>query len=358
MSEEEKSRILGLHKEKGYNSLVSEQMPVPAQQAKTNAPDQTKIAYKEITGSATAVPIVSSKVLTDLGIPGVTQENFNTTFFYTDRNGLFTAMSKKSMTPFSMTTKRTTESPDNVYARYKDGSEITLEGEGTQEYPTQGLTYIGGAGNGLLALARAIKSGTGSFPTKIKITLAGTMEGSSYSYDSTKVNDTTPEFNLLIAHFIKQYVDPTKVSSTYFYRDVIKGNPKNETISNALNRMMGSFVPAPFAENKTKYGLDMDVAGFETLINTKVDISQIDSTWNSIQDKIIAKYKENLTKFLTAKFPQQKDTYLAKFKPTKSSNTPTEEIKAVSVNYTPGGSSPSPNPQEKEKKVQYQSGKA
>lgn len=357
ISEEEKSRILGLHKEKGYNSLLSEQTPQPTTGGNVVKPSE-KIAYIEIAGSASATPIKSSKVLADLGIPGVTEQNFNNTFFYTDRNGLFTATSTKSMKPFSMTTKRTTESPDNVYAKYKDGSEVTLEGNGTQEYPTQGLTYIGGAGNGLLALARALKSGTGKFPTKIKITLAGAMEGSSYRYDSAKVNDTTPEFNLLIAHFIKPYVDPTKVSSTYFYRDVVKGNPGNDTISVGLDRMLASFVPSPFRENKTKYGLDMDAAGFEELINTKVDVSQVDATWNSIQDKIIAKYKENLTKFLTEKFPQQKDNYLSKFNPTRSSYSASQEIKAVSHNFLPGGSSPAPKPEERERKVQFKTGQA
>ena len=173
INEDEKNRILEMHIDATKRNYLSEQTPQP-KVGVVNQPSGN-IGFTEVAGSASIVPVKSASVLTNLGIPA-TPENFNNTFFYTDKNGLINASAAKNLGTFTMTNPRTTKSPDNVVAVYNDGSEVRLEGSGTKEFLTKGLKYIGGAGNGLLALARALVSGTGKFPGKIKITLAGGME--------------------------------------------------------------------------------------------------------------------------------------------------------------------------------------
>ena len=356
INEDEKNRILEMHVDATKRHYLNEQIPQP-KVGVVNKPSET-ITFSEIRGSASMVPIKSASVLTNLGIPA-TPENFNNTFFYTDRNGLVGASSTKNLGTFTMTSPRTTKSPDNVVAKYKDGSEIKIEAQGTQEFLTKDLQYIGGAGNGLLALARAFTSGNGKLPSKITITLAGGMEGSSYRYDSAKVNNTESIFNQLLAHFIKPLVDPTKVSATYPFKDIVTGNQKqNENIQSILLRLLGTFVPKPFFENVQKYDLNMTPEVFEQLINASAELSNLDTKWNEIQNQIVAKYKENLEKFLTQKFPQNKDAYLAKFNPKKSQSTAKQELSDVSGTYGPGTSSPIPSPKEKEQSKQFRIGQA
>jgi hypothetical protein len=333
---------------------LNEQTPQP-KVGVVNAPSGT-IGFSEVAGSASMVPIVNASVLTKIGIPA-TPENFNNTFFYTDKNGLLKASASKNLGTFTMTTKRITKSPDNVVAKYVDGSEIKIEGAGTQEFLTKGLKVIGGAGNGLLALQRALFSGTGKLPAKITITLSGGMEGSSYKYDSGYVNKTKSTFNQLLAHFIKPLVDPTKVSTSYPFRDIVTGNPKpSDTITNNLNSLLGRFVPRPLNQSIQKYGLDMTPEVFEKLINASAEVSQLNTKWNEIENKIITKYKENLDTFLTQKFPQNKDFYLSKFNPETSQRTPSMELEQVSGTYKGGTSSPRLSPNEKQQNQQFKIG--
>jgi len=356
INEDEKNRILEMHVSATKNLYLKEQAaPTPKTPGMVNQPSGT-IGFTEVAGSASMVPIVSASVLTNLGIPA-TPENFNTTFFYTDKNGLSKASTAKNLGTFSMTSPRTTKSADNVVAKYVDGSEIKIEGAGTQEFLTKGLQFIGGAGNGLLALSRALVSGTGKLPGKITITLSGGMEGSSYKYDSGRVNKTQSVFNQLLAHFIKPLVDPTKVSATYPFKDIVTGNPKpSDTISNNILRLLSTFVPKPLNENIQKYELDMTPKVFEQLINASAEVSQLDTKWNEIQNQIITKYKENLDKFLTQKFPQNKDFYLSKFNHEKSFRNASTELKEVSGTYGPGTASPVLSPKEKQQNQQFKIG--
>jgi hypothetical protein len=356
INEDEKNRILEMHVSATKRHYLNEQAaPTPRTPGVVNQPSGT-IGFTEVAGSASMVPIVSASVLTNIGVPA-TPDNFNNTFFYTDKNGLSKASTAKNLGTFSMTSPRTTKSADNVVAKYDDGSEIKLEGSGTKEFLTKGLKFIGGAGNGLLALQRALFSGTGKLPSKIKITLSGGMEGSSYKYDSAKVNETTSSFNQLLAHFIKPLVDPTKVSATYPFKDIVTGNAKSyETIPNILDRLLATFVPKPFVENKEKYGLDMTPDNFVQLINASAELSELDTKWNEIQTKIVAKYKENLDKFLTVKFPQNKDAYLSKFNPKTSSDTAKNELNDISSTYGPGYSTPRKSPTETQKSQQFKIG--
>lgn len=357
INEDEKKRILEMHVSATKNFYLNEQAaPTPRTPGIVNQPSGT-IGFTEVAGSASRVPIVSASVLTNIGVPA-TPDNFNNTFFYTDRKGLIAASVAKNLGTFSMTTPRITKSSDNVYAKYEDGGEIKLEGSGTQEFLTKGLKFIGGAGNGLLALARALVSGNGKLPGKIKITLSGGMEGSSYRYDSAKVNDTRAAFNGLLAHFVKPFVDPKKISSTYPYKDIVTSNPNSERIQNLLDRLLVKFVPKPFIENKEKYGLDMTHDNFVQLINASAELSELDTKWNEIQSKIVAKYKENLDKFLTVKFPQNKDTYLSVFGPKTSKNSAKEELNSISSMYGPGTPIPRKSPTETQKSQEFKTGRA
>jgi len=356
INEDEKNRILEMHVSATKNFYLNEQAaPTPRTPGVVNQPSG-KIGYTEIAGETDMSPIVRASVLTNIGVPA-TPENFNNTFFYTDRKGLSTAAASKNLGTFTMTTKRTTKSPDNLFARYKDGSEVKIEGEGTQEFLTKDLAFIGGAGNGLLALQRALVNGNGYWPSKIKITLKGGRTGGSYKYDSALVNDTDSKFNALLAHFIKPLVDPNKISPTYPFRSILKGQPDpGLDIKSTLGSFLATFLPKPFQKNKEEYGLDMSVDYFENLINASAELSQLDTKWDNIQKQIIAKYRENLEKFLSVKFPNEKDRFLSKFNPETSLFTPTIELKKVSSTFGPGTSIPQQSATEKQKSQQFKIG--
>ena len=358
INEDEKNRILEMHVSATKNFYLNEQAaPTPRTPGVVNQPSG-KIGYTEIAGETDMSPIVRASVLTNIGVPA-TPENFNNTFFYTDRKGLSTAAASKNLGTFTMTTKRTTKSPDNLFARYKDGSEVKIEGEGTQEFLTKDLAFIGGAGNGLLALQRALVNGNGYLPNKIKITLKGGRTGGSYRYNSALVNDTSAQFNALLAHFIKPLVDPNKISPTYPFRSILKGQPDpGLDIKSTLGSFLATFLPKPFQKNKEEYGLDMSVDYFENLINASAELSQLDTKWNDIQRQIVAKYRENLEKFLSVKFPNEKDRYLSVFNPKTSQVTPTIELSKVSKEFGPGTSIPQQSPTEKQKSQEFKKGMA
>ena len=344
INEDEKNRILEMHANATKNFYLNEQSaPSPRTPGVVNKPSG-KISYTEIAGDTDSSPIVKASALTNVGVPA-TRENFNNTVFYTDRKGLGTAAASKNLGTFTMTKKRTTKSPDNVFARYKDGSEVKIEGGGTQEFLTQDLTFIGGAGNGLLALQRAFVLGNGYFPDKIIITLKGGRKGSSYRYDSDFVNDTSSQFNTLLAYFIKPLVDPNNISSTYPYRNILKGQPNpGMDIKNSINRLLARFLPKTQGKKvldvAKAYGLNMTPEVFEQKINASAELSQLDTKWNDIENQIVAKYRENLEKFLSVKLPNEKDKYLSLFNPDTSQSTPTMELRKVSSTFNPGYSTP------------------
>ena len=356
ITEDERARILSMHESATKNLYLKEQLQ-PTTDANVAAPS---ITYSEVAGSASAVPIVNASVLANLGIPA-TPENFSNTFFFTNRAGLATAFAQKNLKTFTGTDPRTTTSPDNLFAKYKDGTEISLEGEGTKEFPTKGLTYIGGAGNGLLALSRAIKSGAGKLPSMIKITLSGERTGVAYTYNSSQINNTESKFNTLLAYFIKPLVNPQKVSPTYPLKDIVLGQPnRNGTIEANINSLLGKFLPK--TEGKTnmdvaaEYELDMDANNFKQQILASSDLSNADAKWNEIQSSIVAKYRENLDKFLTVKFPDTKNQKLSAFNPKTSSKSATEELKSVSRDFLPGASVPNTTPSEKQTQQTFNSG--
>jgi membrane-associated HD superfamily phosphohydrolase len=355
ISEEEKNRILGMHQEATKRHYLKEQLQ-PTTAANVAQPT---IKYTEVAGSASAAPIKSAGVLTKLGVPA-TPENFNNTFFYTDRRGLAFAFANNTMSSFAGKSSRTTKSPDNVVALYNDDSQIKLEGEGTQEFLTKNLKYIGGAGNGLLALSRAIKS-KNVLPSVIKITLSGERTATSYTYDSAKINDTTSTFNTLLPYFIKPLVNKTKVSSTYPFRDIMLDLPlTHPSIENLINSLFDKFLPIPQGKKimdvAAEYGLDMDVDNFKTQILASSDLSNANTKWNQIQDAIINKYKENLTKFLKSKFPTDWNQKITSFNPSKSTSSAEQEIKKASGQYLPGFALPKSSATEKQTQQTFKSG--
>jgi hypothetical protein len=356
ISEDEKSRILEMHVNATKNLYLKEQLQ-PTTAANVAAPS---IKYSEVAGSASAVPIVDATVLTKLGIPA-TPDNFSNTFFWTNRQGLSTAFAEKNMRTFTGTTPRSTNSPDNVFAKYTDGSEISIEGKGTKEFPTKGLKAIGGAGNGLLALSRAISTSAGKLPSMIKITLSGERTGVAYTYNSSQINNTNAVFNALLAYFIKPLVNPQKVNPTYPFKDIVLGQPnRNGTIEDNINSLLGKFLPKTegkrLSEVAAEYGLNMDANNFKQQILASSDLSNADAKWNEIQSSIVAKYRENLDKFLTAKFPDTKDQKLSAFNPKTSSESATRELKAVSRDFGPGISVPNTTPREKQTQQTFKSG--
>jgi hypothetical protein len=357
INEDEKNRILEMHVSATKNLYLKEQLQ-PTQPKNVPAPD---IKYSEVEASTTPEKIVSSQVLSQKGIPA-TPQNFRN-FFWASKDGLRVSFINKDMGEFKNVDARTTNELDNIVAQYNDGSFVKLVGSGSQSFPIKNLVRLGGAGNGLLALSRAIRSGSGVLPSVIKITMGSSERvGESYTYNSSQINQTNANFNALLAYFIKPLVNPQKVSPTYPFREIVLGQPNNNgTITGNINALLGKFLPKTQGKSTmevaTEYGLDMDAKTFEQQILASADISNADSKWNQIQSAIVAKYKENLDKFLTVKFPDTKVQKLSAFSPKTSSNSATQEIKKVNGDYGPGTAIPKINPQERKTQQNFELGK-
>ena len=144
--------------------------------------------------------------------------------------------------------------------------------------------------------------------------------------------------------------------------NIVLGQPNNfGTITNNINGLLSKFLPKiqgkKVMEVAAEYGLDMDAKTFEQQILASADMSNVDAKWNQIQSAIVTKYKENLDKFLTDKFPDTKVQKLGAFRPETSSNEATQQIKKVSSNYGPGTDVPKINPQEKKTQTKFEVGR-
>ena len=365
ISEEEKNRILEMHVNATKNLYLNEQLTPTTPKTQ----QQQNIRYTEVEASATPEKINSHKVLAAKGVPA-TPQNFKDTFFWTDRNGLALAFANKDLKSFNNTTQRTTKSLDNIYAKYKDGTMVGFEGSGTKEFPTKGLTYIGGSGNGLLALWRALQNGTGVLPNLIKITLSGEKrESQGYQYSTEQVNDTNSNFNGILPWFLKPYIKPQdlpKVNPTYVGKDIILGIPNDKlpSVSNNINSLLGNFLPRQAGKKildiAAEYGLSMDIPELDGLfkkVNPQMTIQELSDTWNQVQNLIKSKYREELNKFLVIKFgEEQASIYMSKFSP-KNGSTVEEEIKRIFGGNLPGYRVNQVTPTEKISKQSYELGK-
>jgi hypothetical protein len=87
------------------------------------------------------------------------------------------------------------------------------------------------------------------------------------------------------------------------------------SITNSINALFGKFLPRKEGQKTMdvakEYGLDMTPEVFEQQITSSTDLANLDTKWVQIQNGIIAKYKENLEKFLSQKFPENKDAFLS-----------------------------------------------
>lgn len=364
ISEEEKSRILGLHKEKGYNSTIVEQGPPTQKPANTQKP-QTKISQNEIAASTDPTPIVSEKPLVDAGIPNVNKTNFKSFFGANGYENIKNSILGKSMSYFNSIQPRTTKFEDNVFAVYEDGTKKMLDGPGTIVLPTQGLTKLGGAGNGILALSRAILNNPNKgLPQKITITLGGNREASSYGYNSDIVNNTKTEFNTLVAWYIKPYVQQKglKFDASYIHRDIY--SDKQTTTPSIESLILGiiasSYIPKPIRENAPKYNVNLDVTDLVNLVKTTANGNMDDNTlnqkWTEIETKIKDRLKTELTNFITVKEPDKLNTYISKLNPSGADRTPSEEVKDLTTKRIPGYSIPTGSPQEKQSQTTFKSG--
>jgi hypothetical protein len=150
------------------------------------------------------------------------------------------------------------------------------------------------------------------------------------------------------------------VSSTYIFRDVVLGLPNAMSITNSINALFGKFLPRKEGQKTMdvakEYGLDMTPEVFEQQITSSTDLANLDTKWVQIQNGIIAKYKENLEKFLSQKFPENKDAFLSKFNPVGAQEKPTEELKDISNTSLTGYSIPQQSPVEKQQNKQFKIG--
>jgi hypothetical protein len=238
--------------------------------------------YSEIKATTDPKRVVGLSVLTDAGLPAdesnfrgrwvLEQPNIYKTFSQTKNLSLFRNLAPKSPADgenfIEMTVQRFLPNqlnPDRTI-KVKGGADTTtppvvesLTNTGSKtfnvKYPDPdgkhvwSLIRIVASGNGLLALSRALLEATG-LPNKITIGMSQTTrESGGYTYNATKVANTTPVLNLisnmtaasiitkngLLEPTIKKYVsgDMTGVGR-YF-------NKSNEEIANLIAQSLYHF---------------------------------------------------------------------------------------------------------------------
>lgn len=360
ISEEEKNRILEMHKEATKKHYLGEQQQIPT---KPNTLPRS-LSLVKIQGETNPDPVIAPSPLVKAGVPA-NQKTYKN-IFYTNKSGLEASLNSKNMVEFKNQIPqdvKSNEAKDYFFITYDNGSKEELFGGkdvASKVFSTQGLKEIGGSGNGLLALSRAITNTTMKTLQSIgsiEITFSGKRGAEETKYKSEVVNNTQGTFNNLLAFFMKPYVDVSKVDSTNPFLPILNGT-SNWTLESVLKvDFLGRIVPKPKEENIQKYKLDMNAPNFKQKFEQKYNENQLDVVWDNLKQEIINQYKFNVEKYLTAAFSKEQATReLSKFNPSSYTEKPSEFLKGLGIKYSPGSSTPAGSPQIRTNQRTFQQG--
>ena len=326
--------------------------------------------YQEVLGSTSATNIISSNVISGLGVPGVTEENFKGQFTVATPSGL-----KNIVSPLNKMGKSKTLSEfipsgpaiaDNSFiVKYSDGKVDQILNEGNIKFPQDpytklNLTEISASGNGLLALSRAlneikpqdIKLSTGQTGTiytadRYGIGFKQDRKSSGLILDPGPINNLVATFNSLQELF--PYLAVTKESDKYVTgipaTKINLGGKRNDYdsqiqyartdyVPQLLNSTIKNFIPADRGigeEALIKEGLEpFDFSKIKEVIenirpkvphlkdfwsNVRSEISYSEKAWEIVRDSFIPQYINRVLgfaqKYVSPQFYEQFKTVIS-----------------------------------------------
>lgn len=378
------------------------------------------IRYNEIEGSTSSEPIRSVKVITDTGI-NASDENFKGSWGIKDdsigNTAIYNLFRSKNLSTFTLVSPKPQyenylQITLNRYKKTPSGSGrgyylqldketppqtnlIVSQGNKSQmkEFKTRyqdpqdpqnydwRVSGIVGAGNGLLALSRAIREG-GGYPDKITIGFNQSERTSGgYVYDSASIGNITPTLNSV-----------AQLASTSLFNAVNNNgrmglinndsvqkryvNKSNDDLANTLTAFLYAndkkFVPAedieklkskltpynvePFKAILNKLKSDQMVRSFSTVLQNKGGndkatesslLKKLDELYGDINEELrneyITQYKNRIKSFLITKYsPEQANNMVEQidFPPVKTTIQSWYMNALKGVSYGPGSSQP------------------
>jgi hypothetical protein len=350
--------------------------------------------YQEVLGSTSATNIISSNVITGLGVPGVTEENFKGQFTVATPSGLknivgslFTMGKNKALSEFAYSGPSIAPSPhDSFVVEYSDGTIDKILNDGYLEFPKDpytrlNLTKISASGNGLLALRRAlneikpreVKNKDGATVTsyladRYGIRFKQDRKSSSLTLDPGQINDLVGEFNTLqeifpylaVAKDSAKYV--TSVLPTLYLKaegnsyDSLIQHARTDYAPNLLSNTTKNFIPEDRGigeEALIKEGLEpFDFSKIKEVIENikpkvphfkgywsdfRSEISYSENAWKKVKDLFIPQYIERVLGF-TKKYvsPQFYEQLEANIKPKTEKSFTFEDLFEGFIEGGPG----------------------
>ena len=226
---------------------------------------KTNVSYKEVRGTTSATRIASPDVISQLGVSGVTSENYKNLFTSTagdDRNSsmyvILGDISKaQSLSPFQPSGK--SPATDSFTVNYKDGKTDQILNSGELSFPQDdyisNISSISASGNGLLALYRAIERGGTSKADKYTIGFKQNRESSVSQFNTDQINDLAGTFNAIrnVLLYETVYDDPNalpnrKTMAHFIPKDFIDQTGAENVIKNYLNATYSNYVPPSIAK--------------------------------------------------------------------------------------------------------------
>jgi len=226
---------------------------------------KTNVSYKEVKGTTSETRIASPDVISQLGVSGVTSENYKNLFTATagdDRNSsmyvILGDISKaQSLSPFQPSGK--SPATDSFTVNYKDGKTDQILNSGELSLPQDdyisNISSISASGNGLLALYRAIERGGTSKADKYTIGFKQNRESSVSQFNTDQINDLAGTFNTIrnVLLYETVYDDPNALPNretmTHFIpKDFIDQTGAEDVIKWFLNSTYRNYVPPSIAK--------------------------------------------------------------------------------------------------------------
>lgn len=230
---------------------------------------KTSVSYKEVKGTTSATKIASPDVISQLGVSGVTSENYKNLFTATagdDRNSsmyvILNNISKaQSLSPFQPSGK--SPATDSFTVNYKDGKTDQILNSGELSFPQDNsifnISSLSASGNGLLALYRAVERGGTAKADKYTIGFKQNRESSVSRFNTDQINNLAGTFNTIrnILLYETVYDDPNalpnrKTMAHFIPKDTVDLVGAESAIKGYLNNTYRNYVPPSIAKGASK----------------------------------------------------------------------------------------------------------
>jgi hypothetical protein len=373
------------------------------------------IVYNEIKGTTSSEPVKNVKVITDTGI-NATNQDFKGSWGVKDDTGngsaIVTTFRNKSLSTFTLNNARppyenyleiTVSKYKKTPAKGGNGNYYQLDQNATplvtsiiskeknpitkvfatryqdpddaQNYEWR-ISSIVGAGNGLLALSRAIKEGKG-FPDKITIGFNQSERTSGgYKYDSAVIGNITPNLNAVTSIAAVSLFNKTNTGDLgLINKDSIKtrfigksddvlskeilyhlySNDKKFIPAEDIERVKNTLTPynaEPFKAILDKLTSNKTIQNFSWKIQNDPGSNpnlkkELDSLYGGLNEELrneyVRQYKLRIKSFLSTKYsPEQAENMVEQINFSPIGSTIQSEYLAAlkGTTYTPGSTPP------------------